>query len=200
MSATSATKIKASRATEVCKNFELKAEAQPLLGDGLSPLEFVRVLVERKQCPAAVQFLAHALPAREAVWWGCLCVRHVSGGELPPKEADACKAAVEWVLEPTEDKRKAAQAPGEKAGIGTPAGGLAMATTWTGGSLAPPEAPVVPPGPFVPAKAIAGAILLAATKAPPVKIGDTQRLFVEMGVGVAQGQFVWPQVERDQRR
>jgi hypothetical protein len=193
-------KIKTSRAAEVCKNFELKAEAKPLLDDGMAPLEFVQVLAKRKQGIAAVQFLAHALPAREAVWWGCLCVRHVSDGELPPAEAAACKAAVEWVLQPTEENRKAAQAPGEKAGIGTPAGGLAMAATWTGGSLAPPNVPVVPPGPFVPAKAVAGAILLAAAKAEPVKIADTRRLFVELGVGVAEGRFVWPQIERDRQR
>jgi hypothetical protein len=33
---------------------------------------------------------------------------------------------------------------------------------------------------------------MATTKGPPPKIKDTQRLFVELGVGVAEGRFVWP--------
>src|SRR5262249_2510386 len=159
----------------------------PLLRDGLSPRAFIELLLARKKYAAAISFVAHALPPREAVWWGCLCLRHTGGPRLAPPEEAACKAAAKWVLEPTEDNRNAAQAPAEKAGMGTAAGGLAMAATWTGGSLAPPNAPAVPPGPFLPAQAVAGAVLLAAAKTEPVKIADTQRLFIELGVGVAEG-------------
>jgi hypothetical protein len=189
------TKVKAARAAEVCPHFNLKEEARPLLRDELSPSAFVAALVAAKQYAAAVDFLAHALPAREAVWWGCICLRHASP-ELPPPEQAACKAAVDWVLAPTDETRQAAQQPGEKAGLATPAGGLALAATWTGGSLAPPKCPAVPPGPFVPAKAVAGAIKLAAAKGDPTKMADAQRLFVELGVGVAEGRFVWPEVQK----
>jgi len=189
-------KVKAARAKEVCQHFDLKEEARPLLRDELSPKEFLEVLLANQQHAAAISFVAHALPPREAVWWGCLCLRHACGPQLAPPDEAACRAAVTWVLDPTEDNRQAAQAPGEKAGLGTPAGGLAMATAWTGGSLAPPTAPQVPPGPFMPAKAVAGAVMLTAAKADPVKIADTQRLFVELGVGVAEGRFTWPEVEK----
>jgi hypothetical protein len=198
MSQGALTKVKAARAAELCRHFDLKEEARPLLHDELSPGEFIDLLLANKQYAAAIGFVAHALPPREAVWWGCLCLWHAAGPNLPPVDETACKAAVQWVLEPTEDYRKAAQVPGEKAGFGTPAGGLAMAATWTGGSLAPPGAPAVPPGPFMPAKAVAGAVLLAALKVDPVKILDTQRLFVELGVGVAEGRFTWPEIKRIQ--
>ena len=140
------------------------------------------------------------MAARDAVWWGCLCLRHVFGSQLAPAEEVACGAAVKWVLDPSEDNRSAALEPGKKAGLGTAAGSLAMAATWTGGSLAPPSAPKVPPGPFVPAKAVVGAVLLAAVKGDPVKIGDTQRLFVELAVGIAEGRFTWPDTEDLARR
>jgi hypothetical protein len=192
MSQATWSKVKATRAADVCRHFTLKEEARPLLRDGLSPAEFVAALLAGKQAAAAVEFLAHALPPREAVWWGCICLRHATA-ELPPPEQAACKAAVEWVIDPTDDKRQAAQQPGEAAGLATPAGGLALAATWTGGSLAPPKLPAVPPGPFLPAKAVAGAVQLAAAKGDPARLADTQRLFVELGVGVAEGRFVWPE-------
>jgi hypothetical protein len=190
------TKVKAATAAEVCRHFDLKAEARPLLKDGLSPREFVEVLLAEGHFAAAIDFLAHALPPREAIWWGCLCLRHAYGRELAPAEEAACKAAVTWVGDPTEDNRKAAQSPGEEAGLGTAAGTLAVAAAWTGGSLAPPSAPAVPPGPFLPAKAVAGAVLLASVKADPVKIADTQRRFAELAIGVAEGRFVCPDIKK----
>ncbi len=198
-------KVKATTAVEVCKNFDLKEEARPLLRERQSPREFLEALLVNKKYAPAVDFLAHALPPREAIWWGCLCVQKVSGSKLTPTEAAACKAAVAWVLDPTEENRQAAKAPAEAAKLSTPAGGLAMAATWTGGSLAPPVTnpnpkvpppPPVPPGPFVPAKVVAGAILLASVKGDPARIADTQRSFVELGVGVAEGRFVWPDVPK----
>lgn len=204
MHATALVKITSTTAAEVCKNFELKEEARPLLKAGQTPREFLDVLLAHKKHAAAIDFLAHALPPREAVWWGCLCLQHATPAVLPQVELAAEKAAARWVLDPSEENRKAAQAPGEAAKMGTPAGCLAMAAAWTGGSLAPPipqphakapPIPPVPPGPFLPAKAVAGAIMLASVKAEPSRIVDTQRLFVELGIGVAEGRFVWPDVQ-----
>lgn len=201
-------KVKATRAAEVCRNFDLKEEARPFLREAQSPREFLEALVANKKYVPAIDFLAHALPAREAIWWGCLCVQQVSSSKLSPPEAAASKAAAAWVLEPTEENRQAAKVPAEAAKLSTPSGGLAMAATWTGGSLAPPmnssnpkvpPPPPVPPGPFIPAKVVAGAILLAAVKGDPTRIADTQRLFVELGVGVAEGRFVWPEVRKRAR-
>jgi hypothetical protein len=39
-------------------------------------------------------------------------------------------------------------------------------------------------------------ILLAAVKGEPTRIADTQRLFLELGIGVAEGRFVWPEVKQ----
>ena len=182
-------KVKADTAAEVCASFDLRQEARPLLRDGMGPREFVEALVTNKRYIAAIDFMAHALPAREAVWWGCLCLQHASGGNLSPPDKAACKAAVQWVIEPTDENRAAAQALAQEAGLVSPAGQLAMAANQTGGNIAPPNAPPMAPAPFAPAKAVAGAVKMATTKADPIKIVETQRLYVELGIGVAEGRF-----------
>lgn len=190
-------KVKAGAASEVCKNFKLKEAARPLFKESQTPREFLEALLAGGQYQAAVDFLAHALPPREAIWWGCLCLQNASRSGMPAPELSAWKAAVEWVLDPTEESRRAAQARGEAIGVGSPAGGIATAAGWTGGSISPPKAPAVPPGPFMPAKAVAGAVQLIAARAEPVRIADVQRRLVEMGIGVAEGRFVWPDVPRE---
>ena len=187
-------KVKAATAAEVCANFNLKKEAQALLHPKMTPVEFVQSLLAHKQYVAGIDFIAHALPPREAVWWGCLCVQHAMGDKLSPQEKSACAAAVAWALWPVEENRAAARAPAEAAGPTSPASALASAAFQTGGNLAPPKAPPMPPPPFAPAKGVAGAVKLASTKCDPIKIPDTQRLFVELGIGVAEGRFVQPEV------
>jgi hypothetical protein len=184
-------KIKALTAAEVCAHFDLEEEAQPLLRDGMAPRDFVQALVAGKQYDAAVDFLAHALPAREAVWWGCLCLQHACGNKLAAPDRAAAAAAVQWVLRPTEQNRAAAKATGEAAKPPSPAGALAQAANWTGGSLGPPHSAPIPPGPFMPAMAVATAVKFAAIKVEPVRIPDTQRLFVELGIAVAEGRYLW---------
>jgi hypothetical protein len=173
-------KVKASTAAEVCARFNLKKEARQLLRDGMRPGEFVHALLQNKQYIASIDFLAYALPPREAIWWGCLCLQHASGGNFSPEDRVACKAAVQWIMHPTEENRAATEAPAQAAGLASQAGQLAMAANQTGGTMAAPNAP---------AKAVATAVKMASTNADPIKIGETQRSFVELGIGVAEGRF-----------
>ena len=68
-------RIMAERAGDICRLYRLNQELEPLLADEPTPLVFMdRLLFQERHVPEAVAFLAHALPKREAVWWGCLCV------------------------------------------------------------------------------------------------------------------------------
>ena len=182
-------KIKAATAAEICAHFDLTKEARALLAEGMGPGKFLEALVAKKQYVPGIEFLAHALPAREAIWWGCLCLQHACGDELSAEEKAACKAAVRWILQPTEENRAAARAPAEEAGAASPAGHLAKATYHTGGNVAPPKAPPKAPGPFAPAQSVATSVKLACAKANPAKMIETQRLFVELGMRIGEGRF-----------
>jgi hypothetical protein len=187
-------KIKVSSAAEVCARFELKQEVQPLVHDGIAPREFVDALAVNRQYLAGIDFMAHGLPPREAIWWGCLCLQHASGSKLSELDKAACRAAVKWVLEPVEENRLAAKEPAEKAGLGCPAGALAAASHQTEDPLTQPDRNRK--ASFAPARLVTGAIKLASTKADPSRIVDTHRLFLELGIGVAEGRFGWPEIDR----
>ena len=186
-------------AAEICSRFLLKNEVRPLLCDHMGTTEFVGVLLANKQYVTGIDFLAHALQVREAVWWGCLCVHHACGDSLSPLERKACIATVQWVLEPTEKNRAATRAPAEAAAPASPTAQLAMAVIQAGENLVPSNPPPVAPAPFAPAKAVAKAVKLVSTRADPVRTVDTYRLFLELGIGVAEDRFVWPKVRRGLR-
>jgi hypothetical protein len=68
-----------------------------------------------------------------------------------------------------------------------PAHWAALAAAWTGGSLAPPDAPVVPPGETLPAQAAVGAVLLAAVKNDPDRAVEHHRRSIAQAVDIARG-------------
>ena len=183
-------RITAETAAEVCACFNLQREAKNLLRDRMNPHEFASALIENKMGADAIEFMAHALPAREGIWWGCLCMHHALGENLSRPDLAAATAAVQWVMRPTEENRSAARAPADAAPPPSVAGALATAAYHTGGSIAPPGLPFKPPEPFAPAKAIALAVKLASVKAEPTKIPKMQKSYVELAMEVAAGHLI----------
>ena len=187
-------KVTVPLAAEICSRFVLKKEARSLLCEGMGPREFMDALLANKQYITGIDFVAHALPLREAVWWGCLCVQHACGSSLSPSERKTCAAAAQWVLEPTKENCAATHAPAQTAEPASTTGRLARAVSQIDGTFVSPNSPPVSPVPFAPAKEVAVAVKLASVKVDPVKNIDTQRLFLELGIGVADGRFVWPEI------
>jgi hypothetical protein len=170
---------------------ELGEEAMALLRPDLHPLDFVALLMEKALFPDAVRFVAHALPKREAVWWGWVCARRAAGENPPPKIKAALDATERWIAQPSDDNRRSAMAAAEKAELGTAAGCAGLAAFFSGGSLAPPDAPAVPPGEFLAAKAVAGAVIFAAVAKEPEKAPEKFRSFVAQGVEVTTRVKLW---------
>jgi hypothetical protein len=173
--------------SEICSRFALSEKGSAFLQEQLPAGAFVDRLCAAGLWIDAVRFLAHALPKREAVWWGCRAARMTLGERPPDAARQAVEAAEAWVYRPNEENRRAAMAAATAAGNDGPAGWAARGASWSGGSLAPPEAPVVPPGDTLTAAAVAGAVCLAAVQQQPEHAPEKYRVFIAQGLDIAGG-------------
>ncbi len=185
--ATALAKVAARTAEELARHVELEDDSRAALRPGMRPGDFLDALVGAEAFPDAVRFLAHGLPRREAVWWACICARLALPPTPKPGEAAALEAAERWVYEPTEKHRRACMAAAEPTGYEVPSAWAAMGGFWSGGSVAPENAPPVPPGDWHTAKAVAGSVVLAAVQREPEKAQSRYALFLERGVDIANG-------------
>jgi hypothetical protein len=160
--------------------FPMEAANKELLAQDMPVPQFVELLASHEQYLDALRLIAHALAKRSSVEWACRCVRLVSGDDLSPVEAAAIKAAEDWIADPSEERRRQAGSAADAAKQ-VPAGWAAMAAFWSGGSMAPPHAPVVPPGPTLTAHAAGGAVMLAAVARHPEKAPEKYAKFLEIG-------------------
>ncbi|MGE3807674.1 MAG: hypothetical protein AB7K24_23680 [Gemmataceae bacterium] len=176
--------VKAQKAKEIHADLNLSDEAKKLQADDQSPLAYLDALLDSGLHTDAVTFLAHAMPRREAIWWGCLSVRHAHAERLLPKDVEALHAALAWVLEPTDTRAKQAKQPASEAGMTAP-GCMAVATTHTTKSAEPRAAAL---------SVSAGIKLLVRDDKD-----DCLRHILVMGIGIASGQHSWAAPEKKKR-
>ncbi len=181
------TKLSQAPIADVVAAAELSPEAAQLATPGMTPDRFVAAMVEKAQWVDSVRYLANALLQREAVWWACLAARAALGGAKRPSDIDSVAAAEAWVYKPTEENRRAAMTKAQATKFDTPCAWAAVAAFWSGGSMAPPDVPVVPPPPFLIGRAVAGAVMLAAVTGPADKIEPRYRHLVAQGADIAAG-------------
>jgi hypothetical protein len=176
-------KVEAKTAAEICGPLKLSQPAGKLLDARVSPAEFVARLSESGLLQDAVGFLSYALPKREAVWWACQCIRE-AGIDSSPEAKAALLASAHWVADPSEDHRRAAQAAAEQA-ESTPESFVALGVFFSGGSMAPPQAPEVKPAEDLTACMVMNAVMIAAVIKEPQNAPQKYRRFVELGVQTA---------------
>jgi hypothetical protein len=155
------------------------------------PRDFVQALVQAEHHADAVRFIAHALPRREGIWWAWVCARRMAGGDPPPAIRTALEITERWISQPTDELRRSAFTAAEGAEFRTPAGCTALAVFFSGGSIAPPDAPAVPPAEFATASAITGAIVSAAVSTEPEKAPEKFQAFIAQGLDVVEKLKLW---------
>lgn len=187
-------KVLIPKAALVCQDIDLEQAAWDCLAADPDPVLFLQSLIKQQWYPDAVRFLARALPKREAVWWACLSARSVMGEKPASPFLQALEAAEAWVYKPTESHRRQAHSAAQQAAFENAAAWAAMAAFWSEGSIAPEDAPVVPPADNLTSKAVAGAVMLAAAQGQPEKANDKYLFFIEQGIDIANGGNgrLWP--------
>jgi hypothetical protein len=181
-------------AADFCKDngIQLRPEARCMLDAGLSTVEYFEVLLENRCFADARRVLAHAMPKRRALWWGCLCAWDVYRPKPPEAVAKAIRAVVNFVLEPTDDNRRTTAARAQEVGPNTLAGCLAMAAFCSDGSLAPPGLPCVVPRPFLTGRLVSVTVYLACVQRNPTRYKDRLRQYLSVGIEVFRGANLWP--------
>lgn len=183
-------KIAVEKAVLICQRYELDATDQPLLKPDPEPEAFIGQLVEQKDWAAATEFLAYALPKREAVWWTCQMIRQNEKVAGPAQQA-ALEGAESWVRKLDEPSRRIACDLCDSAGMMTPCGLVAMSVFYSGGSLGPPDIDPVEPEETLTARICAGALTLCAVREEYEQELAAQEQIVMTGIEIAKGAEGW---------
>lgn len=91
----------------------------------------------------AVTFTAFAAQPQMAIWWAHECLRNMAEA-LTPLDHQMMALVANWIGRPDKDTRHAAMKEALWAPMRTPGVFLALATGWSGGSIAPNDPAPVP--------------------------------------------------------
>jgi hypothetical protein len=159
------TRVKWTEAAQVTEQLDWPLDTEEFARQ--LPELYFRDLRHAARLEEAVFFLGMALPRQETVAWAARSVRDlVEGMDRPRPDGDALKAALLWVQDPSETRRRAAFEAAQNADMTSAERLAAMAVFLSGGSLAPDNVQPVPAPPDVAGRIGAGAILVAAARRP----------------------------------
>ena len=175
----------------LAKPARLSDEARRLLEAGQTAPLYVERLVAAEHYEDAVTFLAYALPRRAGTWWGCLALWRLAGPDLAPLERDRLCAVVAWVLEPTDDHRRAAARHGEQSDYATPASWLAV-TAGVDEGVDPSKAPAS----AMAAGGLLCALELAVAMADPLQADDNRHHIAVLGLEMLGGTYCFPKAKK----
>lgn len=171
-------------AAKICSLLELSEESEQLLLPEHTPDTFIDTLIEQKQFADAISVLAFYLPKHQAVEWAHRCVQELLGDELSPDEQAVMLASQQWIDEPTEEHRRAAQAAAEENEFQSIPCWVALAAFWSGGSLAPPDSPAVPPDERLTSQGVSAAMVMTATHGDATKSEEKYQQILKTGQAI----------------
>lgn len=177
----------------VCAYLEFGADVGEMAQSTEQPDELIEELANQEKYQDALRLRAYLLEKRQAVWWGCGCLREELGSPLAADQADAVDASAAWVADPDESNRRQAEAKAEAANFSGPGATLALAAFWSGGSLAPAGAPDVEADERLTSQGVAAALITAAYAGDPTQATDYLQAFLARGRQVADGTIPLPE-------
>jgi hypothetical protein len=168
----------------LCDRAKVGDEAKALVTEESSTKPFIGLLVEKELFRDAIRLVAYLLPKREAIGWGCLCVRHALASQKDNPLPDVQVAAERWVSAPNEENRWAAKQTADKEKPKTASGLLAMAVFFAGPSMAPANVQAVPPPDHITSEMVANAVILSGVISEPEKANEKYRVFMQKALAL----------------
>ncbi len=132
-----------------------------------APDAFFAGLREAGRLQDAAYFLGQSLPRYEVVVWATQVVRELAKGD--DRDSAALGAALDWVADPSETRRRVAYQAAAEAAPESPGRIAALAAFFSGGSISPEGQPAVPASRMSAGRLGAAAVVLAAIKSPDMK-------------------------------
>ena len=169
---------------QLCERAKVGDEAKALLTDEFATKEFMALLVDKELFQDALRLVAYLLPKREAVGWGCLCVRHILAGQPDKPLPEVHVAAERWVSAPNDENRWAAKQTADKEKPKSASSLLAMAVFFAGPSMAPPNLQAVPPPGHMTSEMVANAVTIAGVVKEPEKAKEKYRVFMQKALAL----------------
>lgn len=167
--------------------YQLSDEARQVLKPELSPAEAVEVLQQAKLASDVVQFLAHALPMMEAIFWASESM-NLRLDAWTEQEKHTINAARNWLQKPDETHRVRANQLAERVGLESAPAWVAKAVFFSGtGSIVEPDLPVVMPPPFLYGHSVAAAITIAAAVPEWQGYAEFYTQVIQRGLAIAEG-------------
>ena len=181
-------RLRFTTAHEVLDTFlSARGDVRPELSDD-TPTRYMERLAETSEPDSAIAFCAYMLPRREAVWWGCRCLRMIMV-DLSTALPGGLNAAEAWVRRPDDSNRRSALEQGMKGDLTTSPAWLALGAGWAGGSMSMGEHAVASL-PHLTAKAINASLVLALGSQDPSKRMSLIRASIDNGRRLASGEEV----------
>ena len=147
---------------QLLDRFTASEEAVSLIEEDMDIEKTINVLQENDLNFDLVQFLAHGLPVREAIWWAAFTL-DIRLEVWSPSQQQCIATAKAWVKSPSEELRRKSELFANRLNLNCGPSWLSQAVFWNGsGSIVAPDLPNVMPDPFLYSKATAGAINHAA--------------------------------------
>lgn len=176
----------------VCAYLEFGDDVKPLAEKHTDQEDLIQEMAKQEMFQDAIKLRAYTLPKREAIWWGCLCLRNDLSDPLPDEQTEALVAAEEWVEKNDETRRRHAESKAAAAQYSGPGATLALGAFWSDGSLAPEGSPKVEPDERLTSQGITATLVAAAYHGDPKLANDRFLAFLARGKEVADGKVPLP--------
>lgn len=178
-------KIPYKNVQDIFNNYTVSESSVEIAQLNSSPLQFIQALEQAQQWHELMLFFAHALPQREALWWGYCCASYCNHWQAAEKEI--LNIAQRWITNSSESERYNAQEMVKIVGLENGAGWLAQAIFWSEGSMLSPDDPSILAPPFLYAQALAGCVDLCALLPESDQTEDKYHRFCLIGLNIANG-------------
>jgi hypothetical protein len=180
-------KVIPERASDVINANDLDAGSQDLLKPGMRPEAFIRELAAARKWSDAVKVMTRALPPREAVWWACVCARHIESLASDSNEIAALEAAEKWVYKPTEENRRDAFRLAQKSKADSAGTLSALAAAFSAGNLPAAEDQHIDLENGVFSRIVDAVVMISAAEKQGKRITKQFQCFLRCGEDIACG-------------